>query len=58
MLVTAVFISGFAPLAATASVLILTRPAASVMGKILLADGTSFLLLTDGTSELCRAGGC
>jgi len=27
-------------------------------GKILLADGVSFLLLTDGASKLCRAGGC
>jgi hypothetical protein len=27
-------------------------------GKILLADGVSFLLLTDGVSKLCRAGGC
>lgn len=27
-------------------------------GKVLLVDGVSFLLLTDGTSKLCRAGGC
>jgi len=31
-------------------------PAAS--GKILLADGVSFLLKVDGASKLCRAGGC
>lgn len=27
-------------------------------GKILLIDGTSFLLKLDGTSKLCRVGGC
>lgn len=27
-------------------------------GKLLLADGASFLLLVDGTSKLCLAGGC
>lgn len=27
-------------------------------GKILLVDGTSFLLKVDGTSKVCRAGGC
>ena len=31
-------------------------PAAT--GKILLVDGASFILLTDGASKLCRAGGC
>lgn len=31
-------------------------PAAS--GKILLVDGASFILQTDGTSKICRAGGC
>jgi hypothetical protein len=27
-------------------------------GKILLVDGTSFILQTDATSKICRAGGC
>lgn len=27
-------------------------------GKILLVDGTSFILQTDGASKICRAGGC
>jgi hypothetical protein len=27
-------------------------------GDILLADGVSFILQTDGTSLICRAGGC
>jgi hypothetical protein len=27
-------------------------------GAILLVDGASLLLLTDGVSHLCRAGGC
>jgi hypothetical protein len=27
-------------------------------GKILLADGTSFLLQTDAVSKVCRAAGC
>ena len=27
-------------------------------GKILLVDGASFILQTDGTSKVCRAGGC
>lgn len=27
-------------------------------GKVLLADGVSFLLQTDGTSKVCLAGGC
>ena len=27
-------------------------------GKILLVDGVSFLLQTDGVSKICRAGGC
>ena len=38
-----------------------TTPGGSVplpTGKILLVDGVSFLLLTDGVSKLCRAGGC
>lgn len=36
-------------------------PAASgsaLAGKLLLVDGVSFLLQTDGTSKVCRAGGC
>lgn len=31
-------------------------PAAT--GKILLVDGVSFILQTNGTSKICRAGGC
>jgi hypothetical protein len=27
-------------------------------GKILLADGVSFILQTDAVSKICRAGGC
>lgn len=27
-------------------------------GKILLVDGTSFILQTDAVSKICRAGGC
>lgn len=27
-------------------------------GDILLVDGASFILQTDGTSLICRAGGC
>lgn len=27
-------------------------------GKILLVDGVSFILQTDATSKICRAGGC
>ncbi len=27
-------------------------------GKILMVDGTSFILQTDAASKLCRAGGC
>lgn len=27
-------------------------------GKILLSDGSSFILQTNGTSKICRAGGC
>ena len=27
-------------------------------GKILLVDGVSFILQTDGTSKICLAGGC
>lgn len=27
-------------------------------GKILLVDGISFILKTDGVSKVCRAGGC
>jgi hypothetical protein len=27
-------------------------------GKILLVDGVSFILQTNGTSKICRAGGC
>jgi hypothetical protein len=27
-------------------------------GKILLVDGASFILQTDGTSKICRAAGC
>ena len=27
-------------------------------GKILLVDGASFILQTDGTSKICLAGGC
>lgn len=31
---------------------------AAVTGKILLVDGASFILQTDGTSKICLAGGC
>lgn len=27
-------------------------------GKMLMSDGTSFILKSDGTSKMCRAGGC
>lgn len=30
----------------------------SSAGDILLVDGASFILQTDGTSLICRAGGC
>lgn len=29
-----------------------------ISGKLLLADGASFLLQVDGTSKICLAGGC
>lgn len=29
-----------------------------ISGKLLLVDGSSFLLQTDGTSKICLAGGC
>jgi hypothetical protein len=29
-----------------------------ISGKLLLVDGVSFLLQTDGTSKICLAGGC
>lgn len=32
--------------------------AAQPTGKILMVDGASFLLKVDGTSKICRAGGC
>lgn len=30
----------------------------AITGKILLVDGTSFILQTDAASKICRAGGC
>lgn len=30
----------------------------AVTGKILLVDGASFILQTDGTSKICISGGC
>lgn len=30
----------------------------AITGKILLVDGSSHLLQVDGTSKICRAGGC
>ena len=34
----------------------MVTPAAT--GKVLLANGSSFLLETNGTSKVCLAGGC
>ena len=33
-------------------------PPSNPAGKILLVDGVSFILQTDSTSKICRAGGC
>lgn len=30
----------------------------NINGKILLVDGVSFILQTDGASKICRAAGC
>lgn len=35
-----------------------TNAAPPISGKLLLADGSSFLLQTDGTSKICLSGGC
>lgn len=32
--------------------------AAPSTNRLLLVDGTSFMLQTDGTSKICLAGGC
>lgn len=34
------------------------QPPSQPNGKILLVDGSSFILQTNGTSKICRAGGC
>lgn len=46
--------------AAEAKFIWLVKRAAPVTsnGKILLVDGVSFILQTDGASKICRAGGC
>lgn len=35
-----------------------TAPPPSGTNDILLVDGTSFILQTDGASKICLAGGC
>lgn len=30
----------------------------ALVGKLLLVDGVSFILLVDGSSKICLAGGC
>jgi len=46
----------FGKLGASPNIGSVTPPGSS--GKILLVDGVSFILQTDGTSKICLAGGC
>lgn len=59
-IIALVIIVGLTIMASAASVLrpLVVRPAAPLVGKILLVNGSNFLLRTNGTNKVCRAGGC